>query len=272
MILNKNIFLLLTSLITCSCTDNGFLFRSFGTYETNENKPIIYMIGDPYQIDGKTYIPAENYSYVADGEAGWYSADQDHLITANGEKYDANKSTAMHKTLPLPSIVRVTNLKNGKNAIVRINERGPIDNDRIMDVSEKAAEELDFTEVGTTSVRIEILANESKNLKTQILKGVADPLLNNFESSLKEREDIIYPPLHPINYFIQIGAFSQQDSIYKIKEKLKNYNNISIVQIKKGNQILNRVRVGPFKTYGDAMNMLDKIHQAGYGESKIMSE
>lgn len=275
MILKKTSFVILASFLICSCTDNGFLFRSSGNYQKNEQKSIIYKIGNPYQINGTTYTPAEDYSYTAQGEAGWYMADQNHLITANGERYDSNKLTAIHKTLPLPSIVRVTNLNNGRTAIVRINDRGPFENERIMDVSEKAAEELNFTETGTTPVKIEIMPYESKQLKEQLLKNAK--MGESFYSDESDSaNDIIYSPKlstsNKADYYIQLGVFSQPSAIQKIKNNLYDYTNIVTTKIERNNQLLYRVRVGPFETYETAMKGLDKIHQAGYGESIIISE
>ncbi|MBR5129920.1 MAG: septal ring lytic transglycosylase RlpA family protein [Alphaproteobacteria bacterium] len=166
-VLNK---VLLASCIVLlgGCTDNGLLFRSFGTYETNKDT-ITYKIGEPYQIKDVWYTPKEDYSYSETGIAGWYQEENGEL-TANGEKYDDDIMSAMHKTLPLPSLVRVTNLENGNVAIVRVNERGPYVNNRLIDVSQKTAEALEFNMVGTTMVKIEVLADESRDLKREIFK------------------------------------------------------------------------------------------------------
>lgn len=155
--------------LLCSCTDNGLLFRSFGTYETNENL-ITYKIGEAYQIKDVWYTPKEDYAYAESGIAGWYQ-EENGSLTSNGEKYDDDVMSAMHKTLPLPSIVRITNLENGNVAIVRVNERGPYVNNRLIDVSQKAAEALEFNMVGTTMVKVEVLPDESRRLKQEIFKA-----------------------------------------------------------------------------------------------------
>lgn len=154
--------------ILTGCTDNGLLFRSFGDYGAEENTAT-YKLGSPYQIKDTWYTPQENYTYKETGIAGWYQEDQGKL-TSNGEKYDEEVMSGMHKTLPLPSVVRVTNLENGNVAIVRINERGPYVNNRLIDVSQKAAQMLEFNMVGTTMVKVEILPEESKLLKKQLLQ------------------------------------------------------------------------------------------------------
>ena len=98
-----------------------------------------FKIGTPYQVDGKWYYPAEDYAYVQEGIASWYGQDFHGKRTANGEKYDMNAVTAAHPTLPLPSVVHVTNLDNGRQLSVRINDRGPFHSSRIIDVSRRAA-------------------------------------------------------------------------------------------------------------------------------------
>lgn len=163
------VYLFFMSLLTLSgCTDNGVLFRSSG-YDIQKETGI-YKIGQPYQIKGVTYTPQEDYSYSESGMASWYVGDSNHSITANGEKYDPNLMTAMHKTLPLPSLVRITNLENNNTAIVRVNDRGPFVNNRLMDVSQKTAEALEFTLTGTTMIRVDILPEESRRMKEELLR------------------------------------------------------------------------------------------------------
>ena len=162
------------------CTDNGLLFRSFGTYEESKDT-ITYKLGEAYQIKDTWYKPKEDYTYSETGIAGWYQEENGEL-TANGEKYDDEIMSAMHKTLPLPSMVRITNLENGNVAIVRVNERGPYVNNRLIDVSQKTAEALEFNMVGTTMVKVEVLPDESRKLKQEIFNvngmSMEDTLLN----------------------------------------------------------------------------------------------
>ena len=130
----------------------------------------MFKIGKPYQIDGKWYYPAEDYGYVGEGVASWYGQDFQGKRTANGEVFDMNTVSAAHPTLPLPSIVRVTNLDNGRVLNVRVNDRGPYKSSRIIDMSRRAAQLLGFYDVGTAHVRVEIDATESLNLKNLALK------------------------------------------------------------------------------------------------------
>ncbi len=164
-----------------SCTDNGLLFRSFGGYGEDEQKAT-YKVEEPYQIKDEWYTPKEDYAYKERGIAGWYQ-DEEGALTANGEKYDETVLTAMHKTLPLPSMVRITNLENGNVAIVRVNDRGPYVNNRLIDVSQQAAEALEFNMIGTTMVQVEILPDESKKLKEEILRQTGNKQTNNVEKT-----------------------------------------------------------------------------------------
>jgi len=112
----------------------------------------------PYQVFGKTYYPlASAKGYREVGQASWYGTQFHSKPTANGEIYDLYGMTAAHKTLPLPSYVRVTNLNNGKNVILRVNDRGPFHSDRIIDLSFAAAKKLGFAEAGTARVQIEAI-------------------------------------------------------------------------------------------------------------------
>lgn len=120
-----------------------------------------YRVGKPYVIAGKTYVPEENANYRAEGMASWYGDAFHGRRTANGEVFDMTSLTAAHPTLPIPSYARVTNMKNGKSLIVRVNDRGPYHGNRLIDVSNKAAELLDFKSNGVARVRVEYVGRAS---------------------------------------------------------------------------------------------------------------
>lgn len=130
-----------------------------------------YKVGKTYKIKGKTYVPTKNINYDQTGIASWYGSKKSFhgKKTANGDKYNRRLLTAAHPQLPLPSLVKVTNLKNNKSLIVMINDRGPFTKNRILDVSEKAAEVLGFKNQGITKVRIQYLHNETE----EFLKNIA---------------------------------------------------------------------------------------------------
>jgi rare lipoprotein A (peptidoglycan hydrolase) len=109
----------------------------------------------PYTVRGRTYVPTDNPAYAAEGVASWYGPDFHGHLTANGEHYDMNGFSAAHRTMPLPSYARVTNLDNGRSIIVRVNNRGPFVHNRIADLSVGTAKALDFYKKGTAHVRVE---------------------------------------------------------------------------------------------------------------------
>ncbi len=113
-----------------------------------------YMVGKPYKIAGKTYVPSEK-PFAGVGAASWYGSDFHGRRTANGEIFDRNSLSAAHPTMPLPSYARVTNLRNSRSIIVRVNDRGPYHAGRLMDVSQRVAEALEFDRVGTARVKVE---------------------------------------------------------------------------------------------------------------------
>ena len=113
-----------------------------------------FMVGKPYKIAGKTYLPNEK-PYAVEGTASWYGADFHGRRTANGEIFDRKSISAAHPTMPLPSYARVTNLRNSRSMIVRVNDRGPYHGGRVMDVSQRVAEALDFRSAGTARVKVE---------------------------------------------------------------------------------------------------------------------
>src|ERR1700738_5314662 len=117
-----------------------------------------YRVGKPYSVAGRVYVPEEDTSYREEGLASWYGDDFHGRLTANGEVFDMASLTAAHPTLPMPSYARVTNLSNGKSLIVRVNDRGPYHGNRLIDVSNKAAELLEFKGNGVARVRVEYVA------------------------------------------------------------------------------------------------------------------
>ena len=135
-----------------------------------------YKVGAPYKINGVTYQPREDLSYRRIGIASYYGGESRGVDfhgrpTANGEIYDMYGLTAAHPTLPMPSVISVTNLENGRSLKLRVNDRGPFADGRLIDVSRKAARDLGFEEKGTARVRVEVLPEETRALKEAMLRG-----------------------------------------------------------------------------------------------------
>jgi len=123
-----------------------------------------YKVGKPYQINGVWYYPKEDWEYRETGIASWYGPGFHGKRTANGEIFNENDLTAAHPTLPMPVMVRVTNLENGRSIKVRINDRGPFANNRIIDLSRRSAQLLDIERAGTAKVLVEIVPDETRQL------------------------------------------------------------------------------------------------------------
>ncbi|MES2729595.1 MAG: septal ring lytic transglycosylase RlpA family protein [Pseudomonadota bacterium] len=159
---------LAVSLTSCAEIELGsHLWKETPGYGQSGN----FKVGKPYTIDGKTYVPEERYNHSESGIASWYGPGFHGKRTANGEMYNSGELTAAHRTLQMPSLARVTNLENGRSIVVRINDRGPFSRGRVMDVSERAAELLGFKNKGTARIKIDVLADESRQIASAAKAG-----------------------------------------------------------------------------------------------------
>ena len=140
-----------------------------------------YRVGKPYMVAGRMYVPEEDVNYREEGLASWYGDDFHGRLTANGEVFDMDSLSAAHPTLPMPCYARVTNLANGKSLIVRVNDRGPYHGNRLIDVSNKAADLLDFKNNGVAHVRVEYVGraplegSDDRQLIATLRTGVPAP-------------------------------------------------------------------------------------------------
>jgi rare lipoprotein A len=182
----RPIFALAAMLALSGCAELNFLSQTAKNVNQEPTPGGRYKIGNPYQVDGTWYYPAVDYNYVETGIASWYGPNFHGKYTADGEVYDMNALTAAHKTLPLPSIVRVTNLENGRSIKIRVNDRGPFVKGRIIDMSRRGAQLLGFDGKGTARVRVEIVADESRAL--------AAALTGNTDSNIVAEK----PPATPL--------------------------------------------------------------------------
>lgn len=150
------------------------LYMQLG-YDPSGKLVTTYKVGNPYQVAGLWYYPAEDFGYREEGIASWYGPNFHGKRTANGEVYDMDAMTAAHKTLPIPSVVEVTNLENGRSIKLRINDRGPFVEGRIIDLSRRAAERLDVIRSGTARVRVVLVPEDSLTLKNLALDARGQP-------------------------------------------------------------------------------------------------
>lgn len=165
--------LVLIAFVLSACAETQFLIHSAKRITGSEapEQPG-YKVGNPYQIQGIWYYPKENYEYDETGIASWYGAQFHGRPTANGETYDMNALTAAHRTLPMPSFVRVTNLENGRSLILKVNDRGPFARSRILDVSRRGSQLLGFNKTGTARVRVQIMADKSRAIAARMRSGI----------------------------------------------------------------------------------------------------
>lgn len=183
-----------TCLVLANCaSSNKFASRVDPKYGVSSSPRVVawgdpvpkgggtYRVGKPYVVAGRTYVPEEDVNYRAEGLASWYGDDFHGRQTANGEVFDMSSLTAAHPTLPMPSYARVTNLSNGKSLVVRVNDRGPYHGNRLIDVSNKAAELLEFKGNGVARVRVEYVGraplegSDDRQLMATLRTGVPAP-------------------------------------------------------------------------------------------------
>lgn len=150
-------------------------------------------LGQSYRVNGETYVPRYQPDYVEEGMASWYGPGFHGGKTANGESFDEEELTAAHRTLPLPSIVRVTLLSTGKSAYVRVNDRGPFAHNRIIDVSRGVAEKIGLIRAGVGKVRVEYLDRESKKF-AELLADGRNPKSIDIESEVLNATTEELPP------------------------------------------------------------------------------
>lgn len=209
---------------------------------------------NPYRVLGKTYylLPSSE-GYEAEGVASWYGTKFHGRPTANGERYSLYAMTAAHKTLPIPAYARVTNLENGRTTIVRVNDRGPFHDDRLIDLSYAAAVKLGFADKGTARVRVEVVNPET----------------------YREPQPQVTPPLRQVasteTYYLQVGAFRNIESANRLRaEIMLNFN--QEVQVSSSEpEGLYRVQVGPLDQLSKVQALSELLIEAGHGEPRLVS-
>jgi rare lipoprotein A len=197
-----------------------------------------------YEVFGKIYtIMPSNLGYLEIGIASWYGRKFHGRLTAMGETYDMYGMTAAHKALPLPTVVKVTNLDNGRSIVVRVNDRGPFHDDRLIDLSYAAARALGFDDKGTAPVVVEAL------------------------------DDVNHPELmavaHRDSYYLQVGAFSSrrgaQSNLDQVKQALPEGVNARILTSETANGILYKVWIGPLESIEEEQIVAARIRDRNLG-------
>lgn len=222
-----------------------------------------YKVGEPYQIKGVWYYPEVNEKYVEEGVASWYGTGFHGSKTANGDQYNKKSLTAAHRTLPLPSMVRVTNMENGHSVIVMINDRGPFANDRIIDVSERAAELLDFKSKGIGNVRVEYLPKQTADLRNALGLDLNSDKPQATGASLSDTEISKDKKVCAPVYYVQIGAYKNKQTANKLKAKFTKLGKVNVNELTKGGVKLHRVRLGPYNDMRQAEKVVAKVKNLG---------
>lgn len=234
-----------------------------------------YKVGSPYVIGGVTYRPSESFDLVETGEASWYGPKFDGRRTANGEIFDMYAMTAAHRTLQLPSIIRVTNLRNGRSVIVRVNDRGPYAGGRILDLSKAAAASLGFQREGVTDVRIEVMPAESRRVALLARSGISPESQNQFVADLsagKTRTTQVAEAATGTDerFYLQAGAFAIQENAERLSSRLSNHGSARVVAIQLNDQVWYRVRLGPFADRDAAESILQRVRRDGAPTARVM--
>ena len=279
--------------------------------ETTEDAVVAaprYKVGNPYKVAGVWYYPERDLTYDDTGIGSWYGDEFAGKLTANGEIFDPELVTAAHKTLPMPSVVRVTNLDNGKSLVVRINDRGPFVAGRIIDLSREAARRIGYKDNGLARVRVQLLAEQSLRLEKLAKNGefpsvdgapsiampeveaVVKPKVNitatsntgksaysstNGQSALdllsqsRVGEVITVPPVIT-QIWVQVGAFHSESSASAVLSQLETMGNGEISSLLKAGQTLHRVRLGPVQTVSEADKLLNGVMNIGFSGARIV--
>ncbi len=190
-----------------------------------------YYVGSAYKVENVQYIPAEDLNYNQTGIAGIIPTELNGTKTSNGETFDANQMVATSKTLPLPTIARVTNLENGQSVTVRVNNRGPFVNTRIMDISPAAANKIGMT--GQTKVQVQVLAEPSMAVKNATLGAntPAQPAAQPVATQTQSAQPVATTqPATTGEYSVQLAAFYAEDSANALANRMQSYGDAIVIQ------------------------------------------
>jgi rare lipoprotein A len=232
-----------------------------GRISTAQNGLASYQkIGAPYQVGGTWYLPAHEPDYDEKGVASWYGDAFQGRPTANGELFDMNIPSAAHPTLPIPSLVEVTNLENGRKITVRLNDRGPFVQSRIIDLSHRAAELLGYDAQGTVNVRVRYLGPApAVSIPPQPPFAPQAPISGVQTAGL------------PTTTFVQAGAFSRRENADAASAKISNLGPSRVTTMMSNGASLFRVLVGPWSDREQAERKVAEATALGFDGARLVS-
>ena len=194
-----------------------------------------YYVGNAYKVEDIQYIPAEDLTYNQVGMAGIIPTELNGTKTSNGEMYNMNQMLATSKTLPLPTIAKVTNLENGESVVVRVNNRGPFVNTRIMDLSAAAAEKIGIT--NQSKVQVQVMPEQTMLVKTATVGKNATATTTQEPVAKQEATIEVAPapapapmPVATGDYSVQVAAFYAEDSANTLLQKMRAYGDAIVVK------------------------------------------
>jgi rare lipoprotein A len=241
----------------------------------------------PYQVNGLWYYPHAQPDYDQVGVASWYGQQFHNHRTSDGEIFDQYTASAAHKTLPLPCIVEVTNLANGKHMRLRVNDRGPFVGDRLIDLSRAAAEQLGYAGRGTTKVRVRYIGPA-----TPLAEGVMqaslraprrpepalepvrshrdDPTMPTAQAALDTPPPAAAPSSPAFAYNVQIGAFATRENAQRVVAQLGDADVGVIEPVQRGGGTLYRVVLGGFSDADTATAAQARVSAAGFNAARVV--
>lgn len=270
------------ALAACSTTDLPDAPKSIGPTANAH-----YKIGAPYKIDGRWYVPKVDVKYDETGIASWYGDAFHNKLTANGEIFDKRRISAAHKTLPLPTLVEVENLENGRRVVVRVNDRGPFVDDRIIDLSHAAADELGFTAKGLARVRVRYLG-ETDVKKLAALPGDTETRPQKFAAktaapSVLAAASVDDDPIATLisnsapafaalqkEFWVEIARIDDLDALERMRLDLPELGPVVIQTDHADGRIMQSLRIGPFIDEAIAIASLSKAKAAGFGSARMI--
>lgn len=218
--------------------------------------------GNPasYVVDGQRYyVTLDPQGFSETGRASWYGTKFHGNLTSSGEPYDMYKMTAAHKSLPLPSYVSVTNLENDRQVIVKVNDRGPFVEGRIIDLSYASAQKLGIVRNGTAKVSVKMISSPDVRRRNSY-KGIS--------------ENLIHVNNKVLTYFVQLGAFSDMENAEKFRGQLasQSIEPTVIKTFSNADGKLHKVQVGPIADINDLQSMESRLSDLGYTQIYIVTE
>jgi rare lipoprotein A len=228
--------------------------------------------GNPasYVVFGKRYHTLQSSEgYLERGIASWYGTKFHGRKTSSGEPYDMYKFTAAHKTLPLPTYARVTNLRNGRSIIVKINDRGPFHENRLIDLSYAAAYKLGIIATGTGLVEVRAITPGAGSPEPQ---QVAAPPQQQTAQASRVIPAVEQPGDRPVGMYVQVGAFSERSNAERMRIRLAqaDISRIRVSRIERDNTPVYRVRIGPLNDVHRADELTTVLQALGIREPRII--